>query len=106
MKIKKHSFSVHSKYGDLSRNKVCLFFLMANALFVTIVFSLQQVNSQEGGNLSIKLPCADNDYGEAVEPISISFTLVFGLLLVSNNKYIRKHSKNIFLTLHKSLNIK
>jgi len=64
------------------RNKVCLFFLLSNALFVTVVFILQQINSQEGSNLSIKLFCATDKKGESVEPISVSFTLVFGLLLV------------------------
>ena len=63
------------------RNKVCLFFLLINALFVTIVFTLQQV-SATSSTMSIDLPCADGNYGEAIEPISIAFTLVFGILLL------------------------
>jgi len=57
-------------------------------MFVMLVFILQVVNSQDGGSLSVKLPCADDDFGEAVEPISISFTLIFGVLLVNNTIYI------------------
>ena len=66
----------------LFRNTVCLFFLLVNALFVVIVFSLQQVNADSGGSISIELPCADGNFGEAIEPISMAFTAVFGLLLV------------------------
>lgn len=61
---------------------MCLFFLLVNALFVVIVFSLQQVNADSGGSISIELPCADGNFGEAIEPISMAFTAVFGLLLV------------------------
>ena len=60
---------------------MCLFFLLINALFVTIVFTLQQV-SATSSTMSIDLPCANGNYGEAIEPISIAFTLVFGILLL------------------------
>ena len=70
------------QYLHVFRNTVCLFFLLVNALFVTIVFSLQQVNS-ESGSVSIELPCAEGGYGESIEPISMAFTAVFGVLLVS-----------------------
>ena len=70
------------------RNKACLFFLLANTLFVTFVFTLQQISSQDGGALTKRLPCATDNYGEAIDPISISFTVVFGLLLVSMLKTI------------------
>ena len=65
------------------RNRVCLLFMLLNVLFVTIVFTLQQMNDTENGRMSISLPCATEGYGEAIEPISITFTLVFGILLVN-----------------------
>ncbi|XP_053385767.1 chitin synthase chs-2-like [Mercenaria mercenaria] len=63
------------------RNKVCLFFILVNALFVTIVFSLQQVNLDSGGSISKELPCANGNHGGSFEPISMAFTGVFGILL-------------------------
>lgn len=71
------------------RNKVCLAFLLMNALFVTIVYTLTEVNKQEQGSLSIPLPCGsgkkpnDPGYGQGhIEPISFAFTAVFGLMLL------------------------
>ena len=66
------------------RNKVCLIFILINSLFIIVVFSLQQVTSG-GGDLSVKLPCADekeHGVGQSIEPISVAFTLVFGVLLL------------------------
>ncbi|XP_060063085.1 chitin synthase chs-2-like [Ylistrum balloti] len=69
------------------RNKVCLAFLLVNALFVTIVFVLTIVNDTGGNSLSVPLPCkpegssSDKDNQAFVEPISFTFTVVFGLLL-------------------------
>ncbi|KAK3593492.1 hypothetical protein CHS0354_037014 [Potamilus streckersoni] len=77
---KKQKDAIHKQLIQL-RNKVCLFFILINALFVTIVFSLQQVTASTG-SLSIKLPCANsNNPGQRIEPISMSFTLIFGILL-------------------------
>ncbi|KAL3854410.1 hypothetical protein ACJMK2_013680 [Sinanodonta woodiana] len=77
---KKQKDAIHKQLLQL-RNKVCLFFILINALFVTIVFSLQQVTASTG-SLSIKLPCADsNNPGQRIEPISMTFTLIFGILL-------------------------
>lgn len=64
------------------RNKVFFFVFIINALFVTIVYVLTQVNSYQG-TLEIPLPCnvAGGKQGK-IEPISIAFTLTFGLLLL------------------------
>lgn len=64
------------------RNKVFFFVFIINALFVTIVYVLTQVNSYQG-TLEIPLPCnvAGGQQGK-IEPISIAFTLTFGLLLL------------------------
>ncbi|WAR10037.1 CHS2-like protein [Mya arenaria] len=82
---------------SLNRNTVCLFFLLVNALFVTIVFSLQQVNSDSGGSIAIELPCADGAKGEAIEPISIAFTAVFGVLLLIQFLCMCVHRMSTFL---------
>ena len=61
------------------RNKIFLGFFIINAIFVTMVFVLTQVNRTQG-TLQIKLPCrAEN---ASIEPISIAFTLTFGILLL------------------------
>ena len=78
------------------RNKVCLFFLLINALFVTIVFTLQQV-SATSSTLSIDLPCAEGNYGESIEPISIAFTLIFGILLLIQFICMLFHRMSTFL---------
>ncbi|CAC5365574.1 CHS1 [Mytilus coruscus] len=71
------------------RNKVCLAFLLMNALFVTIVYTLTEVNKQEVGSLSISLNCDngkkknEKGYGQGyIEPISFAFTAVFGIMLL------------------------
>lgn len=70
------------------RNKVCLAFLLLNTLFITIVYTLTEVNKQEGGSLSIPLPCGvpttnNKGYGQGhIEPISFAFTAVFGIMLL------------------------
>lgn len=70
------------------RNKVCLAFLLLNTLFITIVYTLTEVNKQEGGSLSIPLPCGvpsanNKGYGQGhIEPISFAFTAVFGIILL------------------------
>ncbi|KAL4217427.1 Chitin synthase 2 [Mactra antiquata] len=69
------------------RNKVCLIFILINSLFVIVVFSLQKV-VEDGGSLSFALPCADGEAsedikkGQQIEPISVAFTVVFGILLL------------------------
>ena len=61
------------------RNRIFLGFFIINAIFVTIVFVLTQVNKDQG-TLQIKLPCRED--GVSIEPISIAFTLTFGILLL------------------------
>ncbi|KAK3599019.1 hypothetical protein CHS0354_012497 [Potamilus streckersoni] len=64
------------------RNKVCLFFILANALFICIIFALQQITS-DNKSLSILLPCVTGENRPSyVEPISLAFTLVFGIMLL------------------------
>ncbi|KAK3602567.1 hypothetical protein CHS0354_021163 [Potamilus streckersoni] len=64
------------------RNKVCLFFILANTLFITIIFALQQI-AAESGSLSVHLPCITGESGtNNVEPISFAFTFIFGIILL------------------------
>lgn len=71
---------LQSELIDL-RNKVFFFYFITNAIFVTIVYVLAQVNARES-TLSIPLPCSVGDKQGTIEPISIAFTLVFGILLL------------------------
>ncbi|KAK3611792.1 hypothetical protein CHS0354_014144 [Potamilus streckersoni] len=65
------------------RNKVCLFFILANAMFISIIFTLQQITTNSK-SLSIPLPCQTrNGVKEYVEPISLAFTFIFGILLLA-----------------------
>ncbi|KAH3754146.1 chitin synthase chs-2-like [Dreissena polymorpha] len=93
---KKQQEETQKKLIEL-RNKVCLFFLLVNALFVTIVFSLQQVNADSGGNISIQLTCAAGSRGASIEPISIAFTAVFGVLLAIQFLCMCIHRMSTFL---------
>lgn len=66
------------------RNKVCLAFLLMNALFVTIVYVLTEVNANTKHALSVKLPCtvSEGPPGRGyIEPISFAFTAIFGIML-------------------------
>ena len=66
------------------RNKVCLAFWLMNALFVTIVYVLTEVNESTNQALSIKLPCSVSAGSQGrgyIEPISFAFTAIFGVVL-------------------------
>jgi chitin synthase len=64
------------------RNKSCLFFFVVNTLFVTLVYTLTQVNAYKG-SLRIPLPCTPRSgVSASIEPISVTFTVVFGILLL------------------------
>ena len=60
------------------RNSVCLFVFLLNAILVTVIFSLTQINAFKD-TLSVKFTCDGNDVN--IVPISILFAAVFGLLL-------------------------
>ncbi|XP_071100719.1 chitin synthase chs-2-like [Haliotis cracherodii] len=60
------------------RNKSCLLFLVANSLLIILVLTLQ-MNPQ----LTMSLPCKSERFvGEDFEPISVTFMIVFGAVLV------------------------
>lgn len=56
------------------RNKCCLFFFLINAFLVTLIYALTQTSAYSD-TLSIKIECM------SIEPISVTFTIVFGILL-------------------------
>ena len=60
------------------RNSVCIFVFLLNAILVTIMFSLTEVNAFKD-TLSVKFTCGGNDV--SVVPIAIFLAAVFGLLL-------------------------
>ncbi|KAL3854141.1 hypothetical protein ACJMK2_013419, partial [Sinanodonta woodiana] len=93
---KKKQEAIQAELLEL-RNKVCLFFILINTLFITIVFSLQIIN-ESSGSLSIKLPCSGpQSEGESIEPISLAFTAVFGILLVIQLICMVLHRLSTFL---------
>lgn len=61
------------------RNKCCLFFFLLNTFLVTLVYALTQASAY-AGSLTISVGCSRSSF--AIEPISITFTVVFGILLV------------------------
>lgn len=93
---KEHKEKTEAELKEL-RNKVCLFFILTNALFVTIVFSMQQVNLDSGGSISKELPCANGNHGGSFEPISMAFTGVFGVLLLIQFICMIIHRMSTFL---------
>ncbi|XP_071085236.1 chitin synthase chs-2-like isoform X2 [Haliotis cracherodii] len=79
------------------RNKTCLFFFLINGLFIILIFTLQMV-SDYTPNLKIHLPCSDPRFqGDQFEPISITFMLVFGVLLVIQFLSMFVHRLSTFL---------
>ncbi|XP_062614043.1 chitin synthase chs-1-like [Saccostrea cucullata] len=77
---KEEKAKIQAELIDL-RNKVFFFYFITNAIFVTIVYVLTQVNAYQN-TLSIPLPCSVGETQGVIEPISIAFTLVFGILLL------------------------
>ncbi|XP_052079667.1 chitin synthase chs-2-like [Mytilus californianus] len=61
------------------RNKVCLFVFLLNAILVTVMFGLTQVNTFKN-SLTIYFPCDGRD--ATIVPIAVLFAVVFGLLLL------------------------
>ncbi|KAK7112101.1 chitin synthase chs-2-like [Littorina saxatilis] len=65
----------------LLRNKAAMLFFLGNALFVTVIFILESVSEYTSG-LTLRLPCDKGHAGQKIEPISVTFTVVFGILLL------------------------
>ncbi|XP_076442789.1 chitin synthase chs-2-like [Babylonia areolata] len=63
------------------RNKTSMMFFLSNALFVTVIFILETVAEYTPG-LTIQLPCDTGHVGQKIEPISVTFTVIFGILLL------------------------
>lgn len=79
------------------RNTSCLFFFIINGLFVVLIFTLAYV-AENSNNLTIKIPCDSETFrGEDIEPISMAFMLVFGILLVLQFLGMLCHRLNTFL---------
>ncbi|KAL5005923.1 hypothetical protein ScPMuIL_017081 [Solemya velum] len=80
------------------RNRVCLFFLLINAIFVILISTLQFVTGSVD-SLTFPLPCADEEprAGQSVEPISVAFTVMFGVLLIIQFVCMLFHRLGTFL---------
>ena len=66
------------------RNTLFAGLLVINAIFVTIVYVLTQINSYKNRlSFEISCPVIDSDRADTllIEPIPIAFTIVFGLIL-------------------------
>ncbi|XP_067686998.1 chitin synthase chs-2-like [Haliotis asinina] len=64
------------------RNTACLGFILINAVFIILLFALESI-AQYTPNLAFELPCPDPSFKpEKVQPLSIAFIVVFGLLLL------------------------
>lgn len=66
------------------RKKVYGRFLLFNLLLVVVVYTLTEVNANTNHALSIKLPCTvlEGPPGRGyIEPISLTFTAIFGIML-------------------------
>ncbi|XP_046581084.1 chitin synthase-like [Haliotis rubra] len=64
------------------RNTACLGFILINAVFIVLLFALESI-AQHTPNLAFELPCPDPTFKpEKVQPLSIAFIVVFGLLLL------------------------
>lgn len=86
------------------RNKVCLFYFLINAIFITIVFTLQYVNAQTH-SIAVVIPCGD-DNEITLEPISIVFMGVFGFILLIQFIAMLFHRLATFLHIIATVNIR
>ncbi|KAK3082737.1 hypothetical protein FSP39_003848 [Pinctada imbricata] len=104
---KDHEKKVQAALIEL-RNKVCLAFLLLNALFVTIVYVLTEVNQSSDGSLAVTLWCrpenAEGNIGR-IEPISFAFTATFGVLLLLQFVCMLFHRLSTFLHIAASTEI-
>ena len=79
------------------RNSVCLAFMIINALFIILLFALETI-SQQTSNLYFTMPCnVPGLAGEKVQPIALTFTLVFGILIVMQFVAMLFHRYSTFL---------
>ncbi|XP_041374239.1 chitin synthase chs-2-like [Gigantopelta aegis] len=79
------------------RNSVCLAFMIINAMFIILLFALETI-SEQTSNLSFRMPCnVEGLLGEKVQPIALSFTLVFGILIVLQFLAMLFHRYSTFL---------
>ncbi|XP_067687552.1 chitin synthase chs-2-like [Haliotis asinina] len=84
------------------RNKSCLLFLVANSLLIVLVITLQ-MNAQ----LTVGLPCKSVRFvGEDFEPISVTFMVVFGVLLVIQFTAMLIHRFSTFVHIISTTNIR
>ncbi|KAK7493294.1 hypothetical protein BaRGS_00015420, partial [Batillaria attramentaria] len=91
-----HEKKVQGELIEL-RNTACLFFFLINGLFVVLIFTLAYV-AEDSSSLTIKIPCDSESFrGEDIEPISMAFMLVFGILLVLQFLGMLCHRLNTFL---------
>ncbi|XP_061164529.1 chitin synthase chs-2-like [Saccostrea echinata] len=105
---KEHEKQVQRDLIEL-RNKVCLAFLLMNALFVTIVYVLTEVNASTSQTLSIKLPCEVNNGRQGqgyIEPISFAFTAIFGIMLLLQFVCMLFHRFSTFIHIAASTEIR
>ncbi|KAK7493299.1 hypothetical protein BaRGS_00015425 [Batillaria attramentaria] len=64
------------------RNGVCLSFFVSNGVFVSLVFTMAYIATSTD-SLTINLPCnSGSSRGEDIQPISVAFMAVFGILLI------------------------
>ncbi|XP_048237709.1 chitin synthase chs-2-like isoform X3 [Haliotis rufescens] len=79
------------------RNTVCLAFLLINALFIILLFALESV-AEYTPQLKIEIPCNDDNVTpEQIQPISVAFTLVFGVMLTIQFIAMMFHRYSTFL---------
>lgn len=63
------------------RNGVFAGFVMINLIYITVVFVITQANELNSDVFTIRLPCPNRSGTFDVDPISVVFTITFGLVL-------------------------
>lgn len=65
------------------RNGVYAGFIMINLIYITLVFVITQTNELNNDVFTIHIPCPYQTKTFAVDPISVIFSITFGLVLFS-----------------------
>nr|XP_022330801.1 uncharacterized protein LOC111129036 [Crassostrea virginica] len=63
------------------RNGVFAGFVMINLIYITVVFVITQANELNSDVFTVRLPCPNRSGTFDVDPISVVFTITFGLVL-------------------------
>ena len=87
------------------RNQIAIVYILSNMCFITLILSLEY-SSESNKRLSFEMPCyVSNDHMARIQPLSIVFAMVFGVLLVCQLVAMLFHRVSTFLHIIASIDL-